>query len=105
MAEPLQTTEGLKPGDVVTYSLRIKPKSGEEPYWMTRFAAVVAVRGLRRLEVLTLVLHPDPKWEPRVLTLRSDDTTVTFLPEDRWPQGVVAMRMKHIHTGRIRLED
>lgn len=98
-------TEGLKPGDVVQYSLRLKGKFDREPYWMTRFAAVLDAVSHTHLQVLTLVLHPDPKYEPRWLSLRDKDTVVKFLPEERWPQGVMATRMKHIMTGAIKLDD
>ena len=102
MTEPLKTTEGLKPGDVVQYALELT-KQGQ-PFWFTRFAAVVSVESAKRLTVLTLVLHPDPKFEPRRLRLGRADVVVTFLPEEQWPQGVIATRMKHIHTGLLKID-
>ena len=102
---PLTSTDGLRHGDVVQYSLRLRSKQNGELYWHTRFAAVVELTSRRYLKVLTLVLNPDPKYEPRTLRLGDPDTVVTFLPEDRWPQGVMATRMKHIMTGNIKLGD
>lgn len=103
--DPLESTEGLKPGDVVQYSLHLRSRQTGEMYWHTRFAAVTQVIGRRSLEVLTLVLNPDPKYEPRQLRIGDPATVVTFLPEDQWPQGVMATRMKHIMTGTIKLGD
>ena len=99
---PLQNTRGLRPGDVVQYSIKLTPRGGQ-PYWMTRFGAVTEVLTGSIVEVLTLVLHPDPRFEPRTLQLRSPDVSVTFLPPERWPHGVVAIRMRHIMTGKIKL--
>ncbi len=103
MSAPLTNTDGLKPGDVVQYALELT-KQGQ-PFWFTRFAAVVSIESTKRLTVLTLVLHPDPKFEPRRMHLGTTGVVVTFLPEEQWPQGVVAMRMKHIHTGLLKLGD
>ena len=101
--DPLESTEGLKPGDVVQYSLHLRSRQTGEMYWHTRFAAVTKVIGRRSVEVLTLVPNPDPKYEPRTLRLGDPDTVVTFLPEDKWPQGVMATRMKHVLKGAIKL--
>lgn len=102
---PLESTDGLKPGDVVQYSLHLRSRQTGEMYWHTRFAAVIDVLGLRSFEALTLVLNPDPKYEPRTLRLNDPNTVVVKLPEERWPQGVMATRMKHILSGTIKLGD
>ena len=103
MSTPLTTTAGLKRGDVVQYSLQLRSRRDGEPFWHTRFAAVTDVLTATTVEVLTLVLAPDPRFDPRLLHLSSKATVVTFLPEDRWPQGVMALRMKHIMKGAIKL--
>ena len=104
MSGPLTTSEGLKPGDVVQYSLLLRSKDSVERYWHTRFAAVTRVVSKDIVKVLTLVMHPDPRFEPRLLKLSDKrSTVVTFLPEDRWPQGVMAARMKHVLSGAIKL--
>lgn len=102
---PLEDTHDLKPGDVVQYSLHLLSKMTGELYWHTRFAAVTQVISRRSVEVLTLTLNPDPKYEPRTLDLHDRKTVVLKLPEERWPQGVVAIRMKHILKGAIKLGD
>lgn len=103
MGDPIRTTAGISRGDVVQYSLLLRSRTTGEPFWMTRFGAVTEVLPTLSLQVLTLVPHPDPKYEPRWLDLGSADTVVVILPEDRWPQGVLAMRMKHVLTGAIKL--
>lgn len=97
----LTTTEGLKPGDVLKVSRRLRDMRTGDPFWWTSFRVVLKVRR-RSLRVLTLKLHPDPdkdEWDIEF----DEETVVTYLPESQWPQGVSAMWMKLVQTGAIKI--
>jgi hypothetical protein len=110
---PLTDTENLKLGDVVQISVQLKDKETGNPFWWRRFACVVKLRrGARNgrthstmFWALTLKMHPDMERDLREIDLTEElhRQVVTTVPEDRWPQGVVAMRMKLIATGKIQL--
>ena len=102
MSAPLTTTEGLKPGDVVTVSVELRDKATGNPYWWKRFAAVLPGPMTRNTAMLiTLKLRPEDR-DTRHVDFRKD--VVVKLPEDQWPQGVVAIRMKLIMQGVIKLD-
>lgn len=109
---PLETTEDLRIGDVVQVAVQLTDKQTGQPYWWKRFACVTelpnsrarqAGRG-RTFRALTLKMQIDPGKDHRVIDLTEDRQVVTKIPEDRWPQGVIAMRMKWIHRGLIPLD-
>lgn len=92
----------LKPGDVTVIDVTITDRAtGQDRNWR-RYACVLRTTGKLLIVVMTLKLHPEPK-DHRTINLRSDDERVYLLPEDKWPSGVVAMRMKHIAKGVIKL--
>lgn len=106
---PLKTTEGLRLGDVVQIAVQLEDKITGQPFWWRRFACVVwlpafsPVGSMRtRFRALTLKMRPDEK-DLREISLAEERQVVTWLPEDRWPQGVTAMRMKLITQGVIKL--
>lgn len=101
---PLTTTEGLKAGDVLNVAVKLKDKSNGQDFWWRRFVAVLEVSGRRRLVAVTLKMHPDLAKDVREISLGGDDQVVTYLPEEQYPQGVVAMRMKLIMTRVIKLD-
>lgn len=107
---PLQDTTVLKLGDVVQIAVRGTDKITGERYWWKRFACVTWVPkfspvGAPRphFQALTLKMHVDLKSDLREIDLDDENQVVMLLPEHMWPQGVVAMRMKHIHLGNIKL--
>ena len=102
MSDPLKTTENLKPGDVCVVAVKMRDKRSGEDYWWKRFVVVIAVAGAHDLLTLTLKLRPEERDE-RWVELRDKDNIVTFLPEEQHPQGVVAMRMKLIMQGIVKL--
>lgn len=103
---PLTTTEGLKPGDVCVVAVKMRDRTTGGDYWWKRFVVVAQndTRG-RHFSALTLKMHPDKEKDRRIIDIQETNNIVTFLPEDQWPQGVVAMRMKAIMTGLIKLGD
>lgn len=100
MNEPLTTTDGLKPGDVILAATKIRNKGTGEEWWWKRFCCVIQAGGAD-VYCVTLKVRPDPEKDHRVLSIGRD--IITQLPEDQWPQGVVAMRMKLIMRGAIKL--
>jgi hypothetical protein len=95
----------LKPGDVLMVSKKVQPRDGGAEYWWKTFRLVLGpVRFDRSVDTLLCKLHPDP--DKDWLTIDFSDTyVVEYLEEHRWPQGVVAMRMKAIHMGHVQLAD
>lgn len=90
-----------------------------DTFWWKRFACVVELPRSARSRIigvphrgytfmaLTLKLRPDMDKDLREVDLRDRDRpqVVTYLPEERWPQGVVAIRMKLIALGLIKIGD
>ena len=105
---PLQDTTVLKLGDVVQIAVRLSDKITGERFWWKRFACVVQLPKpfkwgwATRFYALTLKMHPTQA-DLREIDLDDENQVVMLLPEHMWPQGVVAMRMKHIHLGNIKL--
>lgn len=98
------TTEGLRIGDVLKCSKQLKSRDTGEEYWWTSFRVVIA-SPWNRLVFITLILKMNPDPDKDVREERIDDKFVAELLEpDEWPQGVVAMRTKHVMTGLIRLD-
>ena len=98
---PLTTTTGLKVGDVLVVARRKKDDSG----WWTSFRVVYKPPINRRIvPLMTLAMHPDPDRDFWDVDVTDGKNICTPLPEDQQPQGAIAMRMKHILSGLIKLE-
>lgn len=93
----------LKVGDVVTVAVELPDKSHPgHTFWWKRFAVVVEETFREdTIYLLTLKLHPT---ENDLRFVDTDRDVVHLLPEDQWPQGVIAMRMKAIHMGWLKLD-
>ncbi len=117
---PLTDTSTLKPGDVVQIAVKLKDKITGDDYWWRRFAVVTSVSALRRFsaapngpkgtifEALTLKMHPvvdrnADRSDHRLIDLTEANQVVTFLPPERHPQGVAAMRLKALTMGWVKL--
>lgn len=107
---PITDSSVLKVGDVVQIAVQLRDKATGQPFWWKRFACVgwaprsSLVGGHRTLfRALTLKMHVDMTKDYREIDLDDEKQVVTLLPEDKWPQGVVAMRMKAITLGHIKL--
>ena len=101
---PLTTAENLKVGDVVQIAVQLRDKTTGQDFWWKRFAAVVRHNNSKHFEALTLKMHVDMDKDLRIIDLRSDKQVVTWLPPEQWPQGVSAMHMKLVATGRLKLD-
>lgn len=104
-AGPIKTTEGLKPGDVLMVAKQITPHGGGEPYWWKSFRCVTVVEDKAYAELLVLKMVPDLDKDMRLVDFAAADHVITVLDIDKAPQGVVAMRMKHILKGLIVLDE
>lgn len=103
----LGKTEGtppLKPGDVLLVSKRVQPKDGAEYWWKTFRFVLGPVRWDRSVDTLLCKLNPDPDKDWITIDF-GDNYVVEYLEEHRWPQGVVAVRMKMLHLGHIQLSE
>lgn len=100
--ERITDATDLNVGDVVTVATELRDKRGPGTFWWTRFAVVASPAVSERFaSLLSLKLQVDLDKDLRFVDVTTD--IVHRLPENRWPQGVVAMRMKHIHLGNIDL--
>jgi len=92
----------LAVGDVVRIDLPITDAATGRTRTWQRFACVTRP-GSFYIEALNLKLNPT-KNDRRLIRLGGPGQERVFkIPEDRWPQGVVAMRMKLIMTKVISL--
>jgi len=108
---PLTSAESLKVGDVIQIAIHLDKDGG---YWWKRFAVVYRKnkRDVMRFTALNLKMQPNLdlddgfKCDIREIDLRErlDKQVVTWMPQDRWPQGVVAMHMKYVLTRVISIE-
>lgn len=98
----IESAYDLKPGDVVVVDVTITDRAtGQDRIWR-RYACVIKTTGKHFVGVLTLKLKPEAK-DYRDIHLTRGNEVVYLMPEDKWPQGVVAMRMKLIAQGKIKL--
>lgn len=109
---PLRTTEGLRAGDVLQVAIQLTDKMNGQPFWWKRFVCVIRVYNRRRFKAFTLKMKPnlsDDGFDSDIreidLSERMEQQVVTLVPERIQPQGVIAMRMKAIHMGWIKLGD
>jgi hypothetical protein len=102
MSDRLTSARDLRAGDVCIVAVQLKDKTTGQPFWWKRFVAVLKPMK-RHAEMLTLKMHIDPDKDVRLVDF--DQDVVTKVEEDAWPQGVLAMRMKWITLGVIKLGD
>lgn len=102
-AVPLTSFEGVKVGDVLQVATQLTDKQTGQPFWWKRFMCVVRLSPSRiyMAKALHLKMQVDPDKDMLVLGLGGDKQVVTLVPEDRLPQGVIAMKMKWMHKGLI----
>lgn len=101
MSERLEDSRDLRPGDVCLVAVELRDKNTGQPYWWKRFVCVL--KPLRRnAEMLTLKMHIDAAKDIRMVDFTQD--VVTKVEPDSWPQGVIAMRMKWIAKGLIKVD-
>ena len=107
VADPLTSAEGLKVGDVVTVSTPLKDKKTGELFRWNRFMVVLSEPDYAQsFSALTLKMHVTEK-DYRVIyispNLDKQSEVVCKIEEKDWPQGVIAMRMKLIMQGIVKL--
>ena len=102
---PLSSTEGLRLGDVVQVSKLLRSKTDGHEYWWRSFRCVTRVTGKRSAQLLILKMHPDLDRDLYEVDFQERDQVIIKLPEESWPQGVIAIRTKHIMRGLIKLGD
>lgn len=104
---PLKTTEHLRVGDVVQIAVQGTDRDTGVPFWWRRFAAVLdkPSHGDRMFLAGTLKMRFDKTKDARVVKVGDPEVIVTLLPERMWPAGVIAARLKLIHTGHLSLGD
>jgi hypothetical protein len=109
--DPIATTELLTPGTVVQIAVQLRDKQDGSLFWWRRFACVLphtwgGGQMIRRHKFMALTLKMRPtNLDIREIDLRTDKQVVVIVPDEKLPQGVIAMRMKLIHQGLIQLGD
>lgn len=104
----LTSTEGLEIGDVLLVAVELTDKATGGDFWWKTFRVVVDHPVGSYVRVMTLKMHPDPEKDFRDIYIGElgdggRRQIVELVPKDHWPQGVIAMHTKHIHTGHIKL--
>lgn len=108
---PLTSTERLEVGDVVQVATKLTERDTGREYWWRRFVVVTEVSGWGSgFMGLHLKLDPDMERDHRRFWLQSDPDdaldkpqVVTWLPPERWPQGINAIYMKLLTKGLFKL--
>lgn len=100
----ITSTEGLVPGDVLYVSKLVQPRGGEE-YWWRAYWIVKSCPTRHFIDLMLLKMHPDPEKDHRMFDFDAcgDKQVIQYLHPDKYPQGVSAMKMKHVTLGTIRL--
>lgn len=104
MSERVTDATTLKPGDVVTVAVELPDKQRRgQTFWWTRFGCVLRECWYGDcVDIVTLKMHIDEQKDIRMVDVTRD--VVMKLEEHEWPQGVLAMRMKHLLNGNISLD-
>lgn len=89
----------LKPGDVVRIDVQLTDRETGRPRIWSRYACVLTA-GRNRIATINLKLNPEER-DTRTVELSRDH--VYRIDPSRWPAGVVAMRIKLIHKGVLKL--
>ncbi len=103
--EIITSARDLVVGDVLFIARKIVPRDGRDPFWWRAYWIVERVLNMTYVEVMLLKMHPDPEKDHRTFGLGDtpDEQIIQYLHPDEYPQGVQAMRIKHIQQGRIKL--
>lgn len=99
---PLTSADGLEIGDVLLCAVKLVGKHDGKDYWWKTFRAVLDTSPPFYARLLILKMHPDPDKDIRDERINfTHDRVFTKIEEHEMPQGVLAMRMKHVSTGLI----
>ena len=102
--EEISNASDLRPGDVVLVVVMLRDRATGAPFPWKRFACVMSTLGKRGIEVVNLRPQLTDR-DYRTIDLRSGTEQGFRIPEAEWPQGVIAMRMKLITLGVVKLGD
>ena len=112
MGHIIRDTDMCKPGDVLLVAIQLTDKQTGQPFWWKSFRCVMRVTSSRFATLLHLKMHPDLDKDVREVDFHEGAgnhmgegvrQVIEWLPEEAWPQGVVAMRMKQIALGVLDL--
>lgn len=105
-SDPLRNDHDLTPGDIVMVAVLLPAKFGREEFWWRSFRVVTDRWGDgHHIATTVLRLEIDPDKDDRVVNLDDplERQVVTKLAPEEIPQGVSAMLMKAIHTGKVEI--
>lgn len=99
---PLTDAKGLQAGDVLMCAVRLLGKHDGKPYWWKTFRIVTEPPVGIYVRLMILKLHPDLDRDVRdEAIVFTPERVFTKVEEHEMPQGVLAMRMKALHTGLV----
>lgn len=106
----ITNTNDLKPGDVLLVSIQLTDKQTGQDFWWKTFRVVMRKPITKHYaQLLILKMHPDFDKDLREIDFDPDASekkqVIQIVPEDAWPQGVIAMRMKLITLGKLKLSE
>lgn len=104
--ELITNPHALIAGDVIYVNRLVQPR-GREEYWWKAFWIVKREAFGDQIECMVLKMHPDPEKDHRFIDFNEplNKQVIQYLHPHDYPQGVAAMRIKHISLGTIKLGD
>lgn len=100
--EPLTDTSHLRAGDVLIVATRRESRQTGRDYWQKKFCVVAKTPATRNGAQVFDLSWPGAATSWSVVCATWDQI-LTFVPPERWPDGVKAMRMRLIMTGKLKL--
>ncbi len=101
--EIIRSPADLVAGDVLYVSKLVRRGSPDEYWWRAYWIVKRVSRWY--VDAMVLKMHPDPDKDHQMISFDEELATqvIQFLHEKDYPQGVAAMKMKHVHLGTIKL--
>lgn len=102
--EIIKSAADLVVGDVVFVAKYIEPR-GRDAFWWRAYWVVTRTINARLADLMLLKMNPDPDKDHRMFDFQDDPNkqVIQYLHPDDYPQGVQAIRAKHVMQGRIKL--
>lgn len=93
----------LRGGDVIIIAKYLRSKSGDY-YWLRQLACVTSTEECSRRLVPFIILKPNvnPDWDIGKVDVNRDH--IYRIDPDKWPPGSLAMRIKYVTLGLIKID-
>lgn len=107
MMEIITSPDALVVGDVLFVCKMIEPRDREAYWWRAYWIVERKPWGRSYADLMLLKMNPDPDKDHRTFDFGEcgPKQVIQYLHPDDYPQGVQAMRLKALTTGKIKLDD